>query len=140
SRACAGDRERGEGGWKFSPTASAPHSAACSSSAAVRTPQIFTRTRPPMPLPLIAPTARLTMALSPLRRTYVMHPPPASPDPAAPPNGAPPLAPVEQELVDLWRNMSSLWGISPTMAQVHGLLFVTGEALSMDDIMARLGI
>jgi DNA-binding transcriptional regulator GbsR (MarR family) len=69
-----------------------------------------------------------------------MHPSPASPDPAPPPGGARELAPVEQELVDLWRNMSSLWGISPTMARVHGLLFVTGEALSMDDIMERLGI
>src|SRR4051812_50176107 len=47
---------------------------------------------------------------------------------------------VEQEFVGLWRRMSSLWGISPTMAQIHGLLFITGEALSMDDIMARLGI
>jgi DNA-binding transcriptional regulator GbsR (MarR family) len=47
---------------------------------------------------------------------------------------------VEREFVDLWRRMSSLWGISPTMAQVHGLLFISGEVLSMDDIMARLGI
>ena len=47
---------------------------------------------------------------------------------------------VEQEFVALWRNMSALWGISPTMAQIHGLLFITGESLSMDDIMARLEI
>src|SRR5262249_30963137 len=47
---------------------------------------------------------------------------------------------VEQEFVGLWRRMSSLWGISPTMAEIHGLLYVTGAALSMDDIMARLGI
>src|SRR5258707_14693216 len=31
-------------------------------------------------------------------------------------------------------------GISPTMAEIHGLLYVTGAALSMDDIMERLGI
>ena len=36
--------------------------------------------------------------------------------------------------------MSSLWGISPTMARIHGLLYITGAALSMDDIMARLAI
>src|SRR6266849_9955221 len=36
--------------------------------------------------------------------------------------------------------MSSLWGVSPTMAQIHGLLYITGAALSMDDIMARLVI
>ena len=47
---------------------------------------------------------------------------------------------VEEEFVGLWRTMSSLWGISPTMAEIHGLLYITGAALSMDDIMARLRI
>src|ERR1700741_4526729 len=47
---------------------------------------------------------------------------------------------VETQFVDLWRTMSSLWGISPTMAEIHGLLYITGAALSMDDIMARLAI
>src|SRR3954452_16211123 len=47
---------------------------------------------------------------------------------------------VEQDFVGLWRQMSALWGVSPTMAEVHGLLYITGSALSMDDIMARLGI
>jgi HTH-type transcriptional regulator, glycine betaine synthesis regulator len=50
------------------------------------------------------------------------------------------LEEVEDQFVDLWRTMSSLWGISPTMAQIHGLLYITGAALSMDDIMARLAI
>src|ERR1700758_4655949 len=50
------------------------------------------------------------------------------------------LEDVEDRFVDLWDTMSSLWGISPTMARIHGLLFITGAALSMDDIMARLGI
>ena len=36
--------------------------------------------------------------------------------------------------------MANLWGISPTMARIHGLLFICGAALSMDDIMARLAI
>ena len=47
---------------------------------------------------------------------------------------------VEDQFVDLWDTMSSLWGISPTMARIHGLLYISGEALSMDDIMARLAI
>jgi DNA-binding transcriptional regulator GbsR (MarR family) len=47
---------------------------------------------------------------------------------------------VEDQFIDLWDTMSSLWGISPTMARIHGLLYVTGAALSMDDIMDRLGI
>src|ERR1700730_11552362 len=50
------------------------------------------------------------------------------------------LEEVEDQFVDLWDTMSSLWGISPTMARIHGLLYLTGDALSMDDIMARLAI
>src|SRR5215467_11028539 len=50
------------------------------------------------------------------------------------------LQDVENQFLGLWRSMSSLWGISPTMAEIHGLLYITGAALSMDDIMARLGI
>ena len=50
------------------------------------------------------------------------------------------LEEVERQFVDLWRTMSSLWGISPTMAEIHGLLYITGAALSMDDIMDRLAI
>jgi HTH-type transcriptional regulator, glycine betaine synthesis regulator len=51
-----------------------------------------------------------------------------------------PLDDIEEEFVGLWRRMSALWGISPTMAEIHGLLYITGAALSMDDIMGRLGI
>jgi DNA-binding transcriptional regulator GbsR (MarR family) len=50
------------------------------------------------------------------------------------------LSGIEEEFVGLWRSMSSLWGISPTMAEIHGLLYITGAALSMDDIMDRLSI
>jgi DNA-binding transcriptional regulator GbsR (MarR family) len=47
---------------------------------------------------------------------------------------------VEDRFVDLWDAMSSLWGISPTMARIHGLMYITGAAMSTDDIMARLEI
>jgi DNA-binding transcriptional regulator GbsR (MarR family) len=50
------------------------------------------------------------------------------------------LEAVEDQFVELWNNMGSLWGISPTMARIHGLLYITGAAASMDDIMARLAI
>jgi DNA-binding transcriptional regulator GbsR (MarR family) len=50
------------------------------------------------------------------------------------------LETVEDHFVELWNNMASLWGISPTMARIHGLLYISGAALSMDDIMERLGI
>src|SRR4051812_18480007 len=70
-----------------------------------------------------------------------METPPATPAPDGPTEVVGhALDRVEQEFVSLWRNMSALWGISPTMAQIHGLLFITGESLSMDDIMARLEI
>lgn len=52
----------------------------------------------------------------------------------------PRLQQVEDQFVELWNNMAALWGISPTMARIHGLLYITGAALSMDDIMARLEI
>src|SRR6266536_4887975 len=50
------------------------------------------------------------------------------------------LEEVEEDFVGLWRRMSALWGISPTMAEIHGLLYISGAALSMDDIMDRLNI
>jgi DNA-binding transcriptional regulator GbsR (MarR family) len=50
------------------------------------------------------------------------------------------LLETEDEFVRLWHGMSSLWGISPTMAEIHGLLYITGQAMSMDDIMERLVI
>lgn len=50
------------------------------------------------------------------------------------------LEEVDADFVALWRQMSALWGVSPTMAEIHGLLFICGEALSTDDIMGRLGI
>ena len=52
---------------------------------------------------------------------------PVAPSPAV----ARALDEVEQQFVELWRNMAALWGISPTMAQIHGLLFITGAALSV---------
>ena len=50
------------------------------------------------------------------------------------------LLEVEDRFIDLWDTMSSLWGVSPTMARIHGMLYITGSALSMDDIMDRLSI
>jgi DNA-binding transcriptional regulator GbsR (MarR family) len=66
-----------------------------------------------------------------------MKPPDREPAPPAP-DASRRIQEVEDRFVDLWGAMSSLWGISPTMARIHGLLYLTGEALSMDDIMARL--
>ncbi|GMV37013.1 MAG: hypothetical protein AMXMBFR61_15210 [Fimbriimonadales bacterium] len=36
--------------------------------------------------------------------------------------------------------MSSSWGINRTMAQIHALLYITGEQMTMDEIIERLRI
>ena len=50
------------------------------------------------------------------------------------------LIEVQDHFVRTWGQMGSAWGISRTMAEVHALLFVTGEALCTDEVMARLEI
>jgi DNA-binding transcriptional regulator GbsR (MarR family) len=50
------------------------------------------------------------------------------------------LADVEQRFVELWGDMSSWWGVSRTMAEIHGLLYITGAALTAEEIQQRLGI
>ena len=50
------------------------------------------------------------------------------------------LETVERDFVELWGTMSSLWGINPAMARIHGVLFITNQAMSMDDIMDKLAI
>jgi DNA-binding transcriptional regulator GbsR (MarR family) len=50
------------------------------------------------------------------------------------------LVDVEQQFVELWGDMSSWWGVSRTMAEIHGLLYITGAALTAEAIQQRLGI
>jgi HTH-type transcriptional regulator, glycine betaine synthesis regulator len=47
---------------------------------------------------------------------------------------------VQDQFILEWGRMSSQWGINRTMAQIHALLFVTGRALEVNDIMERLQI
>jgi DNA-binding transcriptional regulator GbsR (MarR family) len=53
---------------------------------------------------------------------------------------APRLEQIEDQFVESWNSMATLWGISPTMARIHGLLYISGADLSMEDIMGRLAI
>jgi DNA-binding transcriptional regulator GbsR (MarR family) len=54
---------------------------------------------------------------------------------------APPIREADIErFIEAWGRMGSVWGISRTMAEVHALLYITGEAMCTDDIMARLEI
>lgn len=50
------------------------------------------------------------------------------------------LEEVQDQFILQWGRMSSAWGINRTMAQIHALLFVTGEPLSVDEIIQRLSI
>ncbi len=50
------------------------------------------------------------------------------------------LSEARERFIALWGQMGSNWGIPRTMAQVHALLFVVGEALNTDDVMTGLGI
>ena len=50
------------------------------------------------------------------------------------------LEAAREQFILEWGRMSSSWGINRTMAQIHALLFITGDALSADDIMERLQI
>jgi DNA-binding transcriptional regulator GbsR (MarR family) len=50
------------------------------------------------------------------------------------------LADLEERFVLHWGEMASAWGINRTMGQIHGLLYISPEPLSMDEIMQRLKI
>ena len=43
-------------------------------------------------------------------------------------------------LIRRWGELGGYWGISRTMAEIHALLFVTGEPLCTDDVMAQLHV
>lgn len=56
----------------------------------------------------------------------------------------PPLNPIlieaQDRFIAAWGQMGAAWGISRTMAEVHALLYITGQPLNTDDIMERLQI
>jgi len=61
------------------------------------------------------------------------------------PSAHPPREPrtvleAQERFIGLWGEMGSAWGIPRTMAEVHALLYISGDALNTDDVMARLRI
>jgi len=62
----------------------------------------------------------------------------SNPSPAGVPRQ--PLDEARERFVAVWGQMGGAWGISRTMAEVHALLYVTGEPMCADDIMDRLQI
>lgn len=47
---------------------------------------------------------------------------------------------AKNKFVQTWGALGSQWGINKTMAQIHALLMVSHEAVSMEDIMEALQI
>ena len=47
---------------------------------------------------------------------------------------------AQDRFIATWGQMGSAWGISRTMAEVHALLYITGQPLCTDDVMERLQI
>ncbi len=47
---------------------------------------------------------------------------------------------AQDQFILEWERMSSSWGINRTMAQIHALLFVSGQPLEVNEIIQRLGI
>ena len=49
-----------------------------------------------------------------------------------------PLTPLETEIIDLFVQLSRLLGQPRSLAEIYGLLFISAQPLSMDDLIARL--
>lgn len=47
---------------------------------------------------------------------------------------------AKNKFIQTWGALGSQWGINKTMAQIHALLMVSHEAVSMEDIMEELQI
>ncbi len=50
------------------------------------------------------------------------------------------LKEAKEKFIHTWGSLGSMWGINKAMAQIHALLFVSPEPLSMEDIMEELSI
>lgn len=50
------------------------------------------------------------------------------------------VAEAQERFIAAWGQMGSAWGISRTMAEIHALLYITGDALNTDEVMERLQI
>lgn len=47
---------------------------------------------------------------------------------------------AKERFIRVWGTLGSRWGINRTMAQIHGLLLTSPEALSADEVMEQLNI
>ncbi|MEY4118380.1 MAG: hypothetical protein RLZZ116_1708 [Planctomycetota bacterium] len=47
---------------------------------------------------------------------------------------------AQDRFIEFWGEMGTRWGVQRSVAEVHALLFITGEPLSAEEIMERLSI
>lgn len=47
---------------------------------------------------------------------------------------------AKNKFISTWGSLGTLWGINKAMAQIHALLLISPESLSMEDIMEQLQI
>ncbi len=47
---------------------------------------------------------------------------------------------AKDKFISTWGALGTTWGINKAMAQIHALLFISPDPLSMEDIMEDLGI
>lgn len=47
---------------------------------------------------------------------------------------------AKDKFINTWGSLGTLWGINKAMAQIHALLFISPEPLSMEDVMEELHI
>ncbi|HEX6227595.1 MAG TPA: ArsR family transcriptional regulator [Chryseolinea sp.] len=48
------------------------------------------------------------------------------------------LSEAKNKFIEAWGTLGSSWGINKAMAQIHALLLLSNESLSMEDIMEQL--
>ena len=60
-----------------------------------------------------------------------------TPSPESP---ADPVRVAQDRFISTWGQMAGAWGVSRTMAEIHALLYITGDALNTDDVIDRLQI
>ncbi len=51
-----------------------------------------------------------------------------------------PLSAVQQKFILHWGEMGARWGINPTVAQIHALLYLSAQPLHAEDLALTLGV
>lgn len=70
----------------------------------------------------------------------MLAPAPAGDAAVSPAAGDSTVRDLQERFVLHWGELASAWGINRTMGQIHALLYISPEPLSMDDIIERLKI